>query len=214
MNRKTKAIIGMIVCLALAAANIALNNRTWTKQAALDELAEYHATGELASVAELPDLLINNKANYRFYLLENENCFCMFSIGHNFWYGWVDGPSLIVEKDSSKPVVAAYNSYISADDENRELLRVFGLINDDNICRVEAEIYFAVTGPAQTLEKLTLKTFQYYEYDNERYFSIDHIYVDKLSEHLMPPFVINGYNEAGELIYSEEFTCGQSTSIG
>lgn len=214
MKRRTKAIIGLIICIILAASNIALSNYTWTKQAALEDLMEYHSTGELNTVSTLPDLNIKNKANYHFYLMENERCFALFSVNWNLWYGWFDGPCLIVEKDSSKPIVAAYNSYTSAVDKDKEMLRVFGLINDDSISRVEAEIYFAVTGPAQTLEKLTLKTFQYYEYDDQRYFSIDHIYVDKLSEHLMPPFVINGYNDAGELIYSEEFTYGQSTSIG
>ena len=214
MKRKTKAIIGIILCLALAAANIALSNLTWTREAAMEQLMEYHSTGEMNTVSPLPGLSIKNKANYRFYLTENEQCLALLSINWNFWHGWLDGPCLIVEKDSSKPIVAAYNSYTSVDDGNNEMLRVFGLIRDESISRIEAEIYFAMTGPAQTLKKETIKTDKFLEYEGLRYFCIDHTYVDKLSEHLMPPFIINGYNDAGELIYTEEFSYGQSTSIG
>lgn len=214
MKRRTKAIIGLIVCIILAAVNIAFSSYTWTKQAALENLMEYHSTGELETVTPLPDLMIKSKANYRFYLMENERCFALFSVNWNLWYGWFDGPCLIVEKDSSKPIVAAYNSYTSADDADKEMMRVFGLVNDKDIKSVEVDIVFAVTGAGQTLNKLTLKTAQYFEYDGQLYFNIDHVYTDKLSEVLMPPFTVRGYNDAGELIYSEEFTYGQSTSIG
>ncbi len=214
MKRKTKAIIGIIVCLVLAASNIFLSNYTWTKQTALEELMDYHTTGDVDIVAELPELLIKNKAGYRFYLVENDDCFAMFSINRNFWYGWLDGPCLIIEKDENAPIQVTYNSFTSAQDEDKEMLRVFGLINDVDISRIEVEIYFATTGTDQTLEKLTLKTDKFIECEAQRYFNIDHIYVDKLSEFLMPPFTVNGYNEDGELIYSEEFSYGQSTSIG
>ncbi|MBQ8263326.1 MAG: hypothetical protein IJY96_00945 [Oscillospiraceae bacterium] len=214
LKRKTKAIIGIILCISLAAANIALNNRTWTRKSALEDLMDYHSTGEVDIITELPELLIKYKGHYRFYLVENENCFAQFCVNNSFWYGWGDGPCLIVEKYDSKMLQATYNSFISARDEDKEMLRVFGLVRDESISRIEIEINFAVTGADQTLKKLILKTDSFIEYEGVKYFCIDHIYVDKLSEHLMPPFTAMAYNAENELVYSENITLGQSTSLG
>ena len=214
MRRKTKAIIGIIICLALAAANIALSGYTWTKEAALKEMMEYNATGELDIVSPLPSLGLKNKANYQFYLMENEYCFAMFSINHHLWHGWLDGPCLIAEKDSSQAVQLRYNSFSSSRDIDKDMLRIFGIIRDDEIERLEIEIQIAGFGEVSTLEKLTLQSESFIEYGGDRYVNIDHLFVYGLNDYLQTPFAVRGYNASGEQIYYGDLQLGQSTFLG
>ncbi len=214
MRRKTKAIIGIIVCLVLLFANIALRDYTLTKNTLLEHMADYHSTGELEKVMELPRLSLKGTDNHQFYLMENENCFAMMSVQFNLFHGWLDGPCLIVEKDETKPLDIAYNSFSSADDEDKEQMRIIGRINDESISYVEVEINYATAGANQTLEKTTMKTDKYIEYDGQRYFFMESIRVLGLSEHIVPPLIANAYNADGELVCTQEINIGQGTSMG
>lgn len=213
MRRKTKAIIGMILCLVLLGANMALRGYALTKNAALEYMEDYYSTGELELVAELPGLSLKNRANYRFYLLEAEDCFAMMSINFSLLYGWLDGPCLIVEKDEAKPLNIAYNDFSSSDDTDMAQIRAFGFVSDPEISRVEVEICFTPVG-GHTLEKATMEIEQFIQRGNVRYFILDHTYVQNDYKIIMPPLIANAYNADGELVYSEEINYGQSTSMG
>lgn len=214
MRRKTKAIIGIILCLVLLGANIALRGYTLTKNTLLEHMAEYNSTGELENVMELPRLSLKGAESHRFYLLENDNCFAMMGVQFNLLHGWLDDPCLIVEKDDTKPLDIAYHNFSTVDDEDKEQMRIIGRVNDESISYVEVEINYATAGANQTLEKTTMKTDKYIEYEGQRYFFMESIRVLGLSEYIMLPIIANAYNAEGELVYTQELFIGLDTSMG
>ena len=213
MRRKTKAILGCIVCLALIFANIALSGYTFTKNRSLDKLMEFHATGKMELVSTVPDISIRYKGKHRFYLMENENNMALLSIGYHILHGWQNGPCFIIEHDHSKAVLAAYNSFSSSGDAEKEQIRAFGVINDKEISYIEIEFKFITDGADQTLENVKLKTDKFFSYGDRKYFFMDYIYRADLSDYFVPGVYVKGFNEKNEMIYCDEILHIQHTSI-
>ena len=211
MRRKTKAIVGLVLCFVLLGANLTLRNYRFTKDSVLEFMEEYRSTGDLELIMELPRLPLDDREDYRFYLMENNDCFAMMSINFNLLYGWLDGPCLIVEKDDTKPLNIAYNSFSSTEDEEKKQLRIIGLVNDPDISRLEIDVYTGKINGDQTPKTTTLKTDKFIEFDGKRYFYIEYIFERDTSEYFMPPFNASGFDGNDELVYSQEIHLGQST---
>lgn len=214
IRRKTKAIIGLILCLALLVANIALRDYTLSKNTVLEHLEDYYSTGELELVTELPALSLEGTSNYRFLLMEGEDCIAMMSIYYNLLHGWLDGPCLIVETDDTKPLDIAYNSFTCYDDENKEQMRIIGRVNDSSISYVEVEISYRTTGSAQAVETQVLSSGEFIAHGGEQYLFIDSVRILGNFEHMTYPIVAKAYNASGDLVYTQEIVSGQGTSIG